>query len=187
VIAAQTIYARGTRRLHADAGLCGDARHQPGHAQGPTTVKDFTAIGMIGATPTCWSSQPAGQDGQGIHRLYEEELGQVSYGSAGQGSLTHLTMELFKQQIDPFMVHIPHRVAPAFTDLIGGQTQVGVLPPSPPSHPPPRPATVTAFDRSNGRVQGFLMRSSGNGVVSWQACLCPSSHLDLPGHWCSGP
>jgi tripartite-type tricarboxylate transporter receptor subunit TctC len=33
-------------------------------------------------------------------------------------------MELFKQQIDSFMVHIPYRgIAPAFTDLIGGQTQ----------------------------------------------------------------
>jgi tripartite-type tricarboxylate transporter receptor subunit TctC len=33
-------------------------------------------------------------------------------------------MELFKQQIGSFMVHIPYRgVAPAFTDLIGGQTQ----------------------------------------------------------------
>jgi tripartite-type tricarboxylate transporter receptor subunit TctC len=38
--------------------------------------------------------------------------------------LTHLTMELFKQQLDSFMVHIPYRgIAPAFTDLIGGQTQ----------------------------------------------------------------
>jgi tripartite-type tricarboxylate transporter receptor subunit TctC len=33
-------------------------------------------------------------------------------------------MELFKQQISSFMVHIPYRgIAPAFTDLIGGQTQ----------------------------------------------------------------
>jgi tripartite-type tricarboxylate transporter receptor subunit TctC len=50
--------------------------------------------------------------------------GRLSYGSAGQGSLTHLTMELFKQQLNSFMVHIPYRgVALAFTDLIGGQTQ----------------------------------------------------------------
>jgi tripartite-type tricarboxylate transporter receptor subunit TctC len=33
-------------------------------------------------------------------------------------------MELFKQQVNTFMVHIPYRgIAPAFTDLIGGQTQ----------------------------------------------------------------
>jgi tripartite-type tricarboxylate transporter receptor subunit TctC len=50
--------------------------------------------------------------------------GKVSYGSAGAGSLTHMTMELFKQQVDSFMVHIPYRgIAPAFNDLIGGQTQ----------------------------------------------------------------
>jgi tripartite-type tricarboxylate transporter receptor subunit TctC len=50
--------------------------------------------------------------------------GRVSYGSAGQGSLTHLTMELFKQQINSYMVHIPYRgISLAFTDLIGGQTQ----------------------------------------------------------------
>ena len=50
--------------------------------------------------------------------------GRLSYGSAGQGSLTHLTMELFKQQIGAFMLHIPYRgIAPAFTDLLGGQTQ----------------------------------------------------------------
>jgi len=33
-------------------------------------------------------------------------------------------MELFKQQIGAFMLHIPYRgIAPAFTDLLGGQTQ----------------------------------------------------------------
>jgi tripartite-type tricarboxylate transporter receptor subunit TctC len=33
-------------------------------------------------------------------------------------------MELFKQQVNSFIVHIPYRgIAPAFTDLIGGQTQ----------------------------------------------------------------
>ena len=50
--------------------------------------------------------------------------GKLNYGSAGPGSLTHLTMELFKQQISGFMVHIPYRgIAPAFTDLIGDETQ----------------------------------------------------------------
>jgi tripartite-type tricarboxylate transporter receptor subunit TctC len=93
-------------------GYVSDARHQPGHAQLPhDAVKDFTAIGMIGATPNVLvvnASLPVKTEG--IHRLLEEVPGQVSYGSAGQGSLTHLTMELFKQQIDrSFMVHIPHR------------------------------------------------------------------------------
>ena len=50
--------------------------------------------------------------------------GKVSYGSAGPGSLTHMTMELFKQETGAFMLHIPYRgIAPAITDLLGGQTQ----------------------------------------------------------------
>ena len=89
-------------------------------------IKDFTAIGMIGATPNVLvvnSALPATTVKEFVEYV-KKNLGKVSYGSAGQGSLTHLTMELFKQQINSFMVHIPYRgVAPAFTDLIGGQTQ----------------------------------------------------------------
>ena len=89
-------------------------------------IKDFTAIGMIGATPNVLvvnSALPVTTVKEFVEYV-KKNLGKVSYGSAGQGSLTHLTMELFKQQINSFMVHIPYRgVAPAFTDLIGGQTQ----------------------------------------------------------------
>lgn len=89
-------------------------------------VKDFTAIGMIGATPNVLvvnAALPVSNVKEFVQYV-RKNPGRVSYGSSGQGSLTHLTMELFKQQIDSFMVHIPYRgIAPAFTDLIGGQTQ----------------------------------------------------------------
>lgn len=89
-------------------------------------IKDFTAIGMIGATPNVLvvnAALPVTTVKEFIEYV-KKNPGRVSYGSAGQGSLTHLTMELFKQQINSFMVHIPYRgIAPAFTDLIGGQTQ----------------------------------------------------------------
>jgi len=50
--------------------------------------------------------------------------GRLNYGSAGPGSLTHLTMELFKQETGLFITHIPYRgIAPATNDLIAGQTQ----------------------------------------------------------------
>jgi tripartite-type tricarboxylate transporter receptor subunit TctC len=89
-------------------------------------VKDFTAIGMIGATPNVLvvnSALPVKTVKEFVDYV-KKNPGKISYGSAGQGSLTHLTMELFKEQIGSFMVHIPYRgIAPAFTDLIGGQTQ----------------------------------------------------------------
>ena len=89
-------------------------------------IKDFTAVGMIGATPNVLvvnSQLPVNTIGEFTTYL-RKNPGKVSYGSAGQGSLTHLTMELYKQAINVFMVHLPYRgVAPAFTDLLGFQTQ----------------------------------------------------------------
>ena len=89
-------------------------------------IKDFTPIGMIGGTPNVLvvnAALPVQNIREFIDYL-KKNPGKVSYGSAGAGSLTHLTMELFKQQVNSFMVHIPYRgIAPAFTDLIGGQTQ----------------------------------------------------------------
>ena len=89
-------------------------------------VKDFSPIGMIGGTANVLvvnANFPA-QNIREFIAYVKANPGKLSYGSAGAGSLTHLTMELFKQQIGSFMVHIPYRGAgPAFTDLIGGQTQ----------------------------------------------------------------
>ena len=89
-------------------------------------IKDFTPVGMIGGTPNVLVVN----SNLAVHTVAEfvaylrANPGRVSYGSAGQGSLTHLTMELFKQAVGGFMVHLPYRgIAPAFNDLLGGQTE----------------------------------------------------------------
>src|SRR5262249_43564180 len=52
--------------------------------------------------------------------------GKVNFGSAGIGTMAHMAPELFKVMADIDMVHVPYRgVAPALTDLIGGQVQAG--------------------------------------------------------------
>ena len=88
-------------------------------------IKDFTPIGSIGATPNVLvvnSASPI-KTLKDFIAFVKKNPGKLSYGSAGPGSLTHLTMELFKLQIEGFMVHIPYRgIAPAFNDLLGGQT-----------------------------------------------------------------
>jgi tripartite-type tricarboxylate transporter receptor subunit TctC len=89
-------------------------------------IKDFTPVGMIGATPNVLvidARLPVKNFKEFVAWLNANK-GKVSYGSAGPGSLTHLTMELLKQQLKVPMVHIPYRgIAPAITDVIGGQTQ----------------------------------------------------------------
>ncbi len=89
-------------------------------------LKDFTPVGMIGSTPNVLvvnAALPVNNLKEFVAYL-KANPAKVSYGSAGQGSLTHLSMELFKQAAGSFMVHLPYRgIAPAFTDLLGGQTQ----------------------------------------------------------------
>ena len=89
-------------------------------------VRDFTPIGMIGATPNVLvvnASVPARNVKEFIDYV-KRNPGRLNYGSAGPGSLTHLTMELFKKEAGLFITHIPYRgIAPATNDLIAGQTQ----------------------------------------------------------------
>jgi tripartite-type tricarboxylate transporter receptor subunit TctC len=55
--------------------------------------------------------------------------GAINYASPGVGTPHHLSMELFKATNHIFITHIPYRgTAPAVTDLIGGQVDVGFLP-----------------------------------------------------------
>jgi tripartite-type tricarboxylate transporter receptor subunit TctC len=51
--------------------------------------------------------------------------GKVNFGSAGAGTITHLGAELLKDEAKINIVHVPYRgVAPAMTDLLGGQIQM---------------------------------------------------------------
>jgi tripartite-type tricarboxylate transporter receptor subunit TctC len=53
--------------------------------------------------------------------LAKANLGKMSYASQGNGSTTHLTMELFLSRTGVKLVHVPYRgAAPAANDLAGG-------------------------------------------------------------------
>lgn len=52
--------------------------------------------------------------------------GRLAYGSAGNGTSTHLSAELFKVMAKVDMTHVPYRGAtPMVTDLLGGQIDLG--------------------------------------------------------------
>jgi len=54
--------------------------------------------------------------------------GKVNFGSAGAGSITHLAGELLKAEAKIDLVHVPYKgAAPAVTDLVGGQVQMGIF------------------------------------------------------------
>ena len=59
--------------------------------------------------------------------------GKLSYGSGGIGAFSHITAELFKELAGGLdILHVPYRgVAPALTDLLGGQVQIVLTNPAP--------------------------------------------------------
>jgi tripartite-type tricarboxylate transporter receptor subunit TctC len=89
-------------------------------------IRDFTPIAMVGGTPNILIVPPTlpVNSLKDFVQYARRNAGKLSYGSSGQGTLTHLAMEQFKLAADIDIVHVPYRgIGPAFTDLLGGQTQ----------------------------------------------------------------
>ena len=88
-------------------------------------IADYTPIAMVGGTPNILVVNPgvAATDVKSLIAWAKQN--KVSYGSAGQGTLTHLAMEQLKQAAGFDAVHAPYRGAgPAMADLLGGQTNM---------------------------------------------------------------
>ena len=90
------------------------------------TLKDFVPVARTAMQPLALLVNPSVP----VKNLNEfvayakAKPGQVNYGSAGNGGISHLVPEMFKTATGLFMVHIPYRgSAPAFTDLMAGQVQ----------------------------------------------------------------
>jgi tripartite-type tricarboxylate transporter receptor subunit TctC len=86
--------------------------------------RDFVPIMLVGVTPNllvCNGEQPA-KTVADIVALCKAKPGQISFGSAGNGSAQHLALELFKLRTGVDAIHVPYKgSAPVITDLIGGQ------------------------------------------------------------------
>jgi tripartite-type tricarboxylate transporter receptor subunit TctC len=87
-------------------------------------LRDFEPIALLVGTGLAFVVNPA-LPVQTLPELIEHARrnpGKLSYGSAGVGSVNHLTGELFKSLTGTEIVHVPYKGAgPAITDLVGGQ------------------------------------------------------------------
>ena len=90
------------------------------------TLKDFVPIARTAQQPLALlvnNNVPA-KTLQEFRDYATKNPGKVNYGSAGNGGISHLVPEMFKNATGLFMVHIPYRgSAPSFVDLMGGQVQ----------------------------------------------------------------
>jgi len=85
---------------------------------------DFTAIGMMWSAPHLVVVHPAipARSLDSFIAYARARPGELSYGSSGIGSSTHLFGEMFKARAGIDMVHVPYRgQAAALEDLIAGR------------------------------------------------------------------
>jgi tripartite-type tricarboxylate transporter receptor subunit TctC len=89
--------------------------------------KDFSPISKLGSGPLLLVVNPQTGITQvaGLIDNAKRNPNSLNYVSAGQGSINHLSGELFAQRTGTQMTHIPYKGSgPATMDLIGGQAQI---------------------------------------------------------------
>lgn len=96
-------------------------------------LKDFAPVVNVGANPfvlTAKATLPAKNVSE-LVALARQQPGKLTYGSGGNGALTHLSAYLFAQRAEIDLVHVPYKgAAPALADLIGGSIDLYSASPS---------------------------------------------------------
>ncbi len=91
------------------------------------TIKDLTPVVMVASTPIVVVVDPAlpVKTIGDLIAYARANPGAVNVASAGNGSITHLSGELFRSMTKVNWAHVPYKgAAPAITDLMGGRVQV---------------------------------------------------------------
>ena len=89
--------------------------------------RDFAGVSQIVASVNCLVVHPAvpANSVTELLSLVRKRPGQLNYGSAGNGSSTHLAAELFKSLASVDIVHVPYKgAADAVVAIVGGQVQI---------------------------------------------------------------
>jgi len=91
-------------------------------------IKDFTPVTALVTLPTILVTHPDVQAktlGEFI-ALAKKQPGQMSFGSAGAGSIHHLTFAIFAEQTGIDLLHVPYRGGSAMVNgLLTGEIQAG--------------------------------------------------------------
>jgi tripartite-type tricarboxylate transporter receptor subunit TctC len=91
-------------------------------------LKDFTPITALVTVPTVLVVHPSvpAKTLQEFVAFAKSKPGQLAYGSAGPGSIHHLTMAIFAAQTGIDLLHVPYRGGTALVGgLVKGEVQAG--------------------------------------------------------------
>lgn len=90
------------------------------------SVRDFAPVTLFATSPLLLVAHPSlpVKSVKDLIALAKARPAQITYASAGNGSPTHLGMEVFKS-LGAAMIHVPYKgAAPGVIDLLGGHVQV---------------------------------------------------------------
>jgi tripartite-type tricarboxylate transporter receptor subunit TctC len=90
-------------------------------------AKDFAPVAIFALTPIVLMVNPKipVANVQELIAFAKANPGKVNFGSAGMGSIPHLSGELFKFMSKTEITHVPYRgTGPAMNDLVGGHIQM---------------------------------------------------------------
>ena len=133
-----------------------------------STERDFTPVSLLVIVPGVMTMHPAvgANTLKDVIALAKAKPGQLNYGSPGQLTSGHLSMELLKLQAGIAITHIPYKGgAPAIIDIVGGRIQFMIS--GPPGVLPHikagrlKPIAVTAAKRSPGLPETPTFQESG--------------------------
>ena len=88
------------------------------------TVKDFRTIVRVALAPLAMVAHPSfpANSVQELIALAKARPASIQYGSGGNGSITHLALELLKARTGINMTHVPYKgVAQMVSDVLGNQ------------------------------------------------------------------
>lgn len=89
--------------------------------------KDFAPVGLAANLPIVLVSNPNApvRTVKDVVTSLKAHPGELNYGSAGSGNITHLSMLMFENAVGAHGTHVPYRgEAPALADLVSGQVQI---------------------------------------------------------------
>jgi tripartite-type tricarboxylate transporter receptor subunit TctC len=90
-------------------------------------VRDFAPVSLIDASPVVLVVNPSvpAKSVEELIALAKAKPDTLNFGSAGSGTIGHMSGELFKTMSGTRMVHVGYKsVSQAVTDVIGGQLQL---------------------------------------------------------------
>ncbi|HEY9064570.1 MAG TPA: tripartite tricarboxylate transporter substrate-binding protein, partial [Burkholderiaceae bacterium] len=96
-------------------------------------AKDLAPVTLVATSPNVLVVDPklGASTLADFVRIAKGRPGQLNYGSVGNGSASHLAMELFKARAGIDLVHVPYQGFPQIVNaILAGQVQAGFMVPA---------------------------------------------------------